>query len=66
MNRFNYSASVAAAYSLNSRPTSNVVTTGLNPAIPSLGSGVAGDYREIGSTAWQGRARVNNTVFWQN
>lgn len=66
VNKWNYFSNIASAYSLNSRPTSNTVTTGTNPAFPSLGNGVAGDYREIGGSAWQGRARVNNTVFWSN
>jgi hypothetical protein len=66
VSKWNYSNNIAAAYSLDNRPTTNTVTTGSNPSFPSLGNGVAGDYREIGGTGWQGRARMNSVIGWNN
>jgi hypothetical protein len=58
-------ASVASAYSLDVRPTSQAVAAS-SGFFPSLGSGVAGDFRQIAIWANQGRAIYQNLLRWDN
>ncbi len=68
-NKWNYASNVAAAYSTNNSPTNAVITIPAGPvptAIPSLVTGSAGDYREIGIRSSQGRAFVFSIFGWNN
>ena len=58
-------SSVASAYSLDVRPTSQAVAAS-SGFFPTLGSGVAGDFRQIAIWANQGRAIYQNLLRWDN
>ena len=59
-------ADVFAAYSLNNRPTSQLVVS-TSPPFPSLAlPAQAGDFRQIAIWSFQGRANVQNVLRWDN
>ena len=70
VNKWSGGVNVAAAYSVNSRPTSATITAdttcggGTFPQLTAVAGG--GDYREVTLRSWQGRARVYNTLGWGN
>lgn len=61
----NENPSVAAAYSLNTRPVGNVVSAPVGTPFPSLTTD-AGDYRHIAIWSSQGRANVQSLIRWDN
>ena len=61
----NQNPSIAAAYSLNARPTSNVVAAPSGTPFHALTT-AAGDYRQIGIWSSQGRADVQRLLKWDN
>jgi hypothetical protein len=61
-----FSRDVFAAYSLDNRPTSQLVTS-TNPAFPSLASPAQpGDFRQIAIWSYQSRANIQNLLRWDN
>lgn len=70
---FNVGAPVPAAFSLNSRPNSQVVPIpsvaedpNCTAGLPALGTGASGGYREVILRSTQGRALVYNDRAWTN
>ena len=61
----NQNPNIAAAYSLNARPTSNVVAAPSGTPFHALTTG-AGDYRQIGIWSSQGRADIQRLLKWDN
>jgi len=61
----NQNPNIAAAYSLNARPTSNVVAAPSGTPFHALTT-AAGDYRQIGIWSSQGRADIQRLLKWDN
>jgi len=61
----NQNPTIAAAYSLNARPTSNVVAAPSGTPFHALTT-AAGDYRQIGIWSSQGRADIQRLLKWDN
>jgi hypothetical protein len=65
VSQFDVFKKVVGAYSLQARPTSQLVTAP-SGVLPSFTSGVVGDSRFIAIWANQGRANVESTLEWAN